>query len=145
MFRVNALFEAWLREATEKPLASWKRAALLWRLQEDEELRCYAAELAQFAHEPEPEKGLSPAQAQWMRERLQARLQETGRGTLDDASAAWWGPAIGLAIGALVLGVVLNAPDKKGESVQGGKVELGGDLTLPSPTPTATPSPTPNI
>ena len=145
MFNVNSLFEAWLREATEKPLAPWKRAALLWRLQEDEELRCYAAELAQFSHEPEAAKVLSPAEQQWMRERLRARVQaEPARASAWQGS--WAGPGIALALGATVLALFLWAPSAQtpsNQSAQGASSAAAEALALPSPTSTSTMTPTP--
>ena len=147
MFRLNALFEAWLREATERPLASWKRAALLWRLQEDEELRCYAAELAQFSPDSElaPAKEFGEAEQAWMRGRMQARLIEVGKGTLSDASAGWLGPVAGLALGLAVLALVLSAPRQAPEvSKQAANSGQGAALTLPSPTPTLTATTTPS-
>lgn len=144
MFRVNTLFEAWLRQATEKPLASWKRTALLWRLQENEELRCYAAELAEFSFESEQAapKAFNEEQQAWMRQRMQARLKDVGKGTLADGNA-WVGPALGLALGAALLTLVLNAPHKDGgNGAQAANAEQGAALTLPSPTPTVTPTPT---
>lgn len=146
MVRINALFEAWLRESTEKPLAAWKRTALLWRLQEDEELRCYAAELAQFSHESAPAeaKAFGEAEQAWMRERLQARLQGVGRGTLADAGAGWWGPVAGAVLGLAVLALVLSAPKDAGNApTQAANVEQGAALTLPSPTPSSTVTPAP--
>ena len=141
MFRVNALFEAWLRDATEKPLASWKRAALLWRLQEDEDLRCYAAELAQFSHEPEPAKGLSAAEQAWMRERLRAHLDTAKPAAADGWLAGWTGPALGLGLGLLVLGAVLFLPKQDPESVsQGASGAQAEALALPTATMTVTPS-----
>jgi hypothetical protein len=147
MFRINALFEAWLREATEKPLASWKRTALLWRLQESEELRCYAAELAEFSFETEQAapKSFGEEQQAWMRQRMQARLKDVGKGTLSDGNA-WVTPALGLALGLALLALVLNAPPKdSGNGAQAANAEQGAALTLPSPTPTMTTTPTASV
>jgi hypothetical protein len=143
MLRLNAIFEAWLRESTEKPLASWKRAALLWRLQEDEALRCYAAELAQFTHEPEPSKAFGPEEQAWMRERLRARLPKVGTATPEsDWVSALAGPVIGLTVGLSILALIVSAPEPVPESAsQGASSKEALALTLPSPTATETPLP----
>jgi hypothetical protein len=143
MFRVNALFEAWLRESAEKPLASWKRGALLWRLQEDEELRCYALELAQFIHEAEPSKDFSPVEQAWMRERLQARLGSVQAAPADPWISRWAGPVIGLTVGLSILALIVSAPQPEPVAVvMGSSAARAAALTLPSPTSTVTPSPT---
>ena len=48
MMLLRPLYEAWLLDATQGPLAPWKRALLKRALVRDEALRCLAAELAQF-------------------------------------------------------------------------------------------------
>ncbi len=142
MLRVNDLFEAWLREATQKPLASWKRTALLWRLQEDEDLRCYAAELAQFIHEEEPSKDFSPTEQAWMRERLQARLGSIKPAPIDAWISRWGGSVVGLTVGLSILALIISAPSSAPVTVAlGSSSGQAAALTQPSPTSTVTPEP----
>jgi hypothetical protein len=139
----NSLFEAWLREATQKPLASWKRTALLWRLQEDEDLRCYAAELAQFSHEAQPAKTLSDTEMAWMRGRLQALVEKNPHAELPSWSPGFGAAAVGLALGAAVLAITLLLPSSKPDSssTQGASSDPGAALSLPTPTVTPTQTP----
>jgi hypothetical protein len=149
MRSLNSLFEAWLREATQKPLASWKRTALLWRLQEDEDLRCYAAELAQFSHEAAPSKSLSDSEMAWMRGRLQALVEKNPRAELPAWTPSFGAAALGLAVGAAVLAVMLMLPKPPTETQasQGAPSAQAAALSLPTstvtPSPTLTPSPSP--
>jgi hypothetical protein len=141
MFRLNALFEAWLREATERPLASWKRSALLWRLQDDEELRCYAMELAEFSHEPEA-KGFGAAEQAWMLRRIMSRLDETPRAR---PAYGLGGMAAGLALGVAVLGLVLllpksPAPPAQQAAPQGEALARLTHTSTVTPTGTVTPA-----
>ena len=139
----NNLFEAWLREATQKPLAAWKRTALLWRLQEDEDLRCYAAELAQFSHEAQPAKTLSETEMAWMRGRLQALVEKNPHAELPSWTPSFGAAAVGLALGAAVLAVTLLLPSSKPDnaSTQGSSSDPGAALSLPTPTVTPTQTP----
>ena len=148
MFTVNSLFEAWLRQATEKPLPAWKRIALIWRLQEDEELRCYAAELAQFSHELEPSKGLSAADQAWMRERLRARLNDPKSLVPNAWQSQWTSPVAALLLGALVFALVLWFPHQvqvPQANTQAASSAQGEALALPTASPTATLTKTPGL
>lgn len=137
---LRPLYERWLLQATHAPLAPWRRRLLARALEDDEDLRCLAAELAQFSHE---ESAPAALKAPDLRPRLRALLRETPveRPLFPNA----WIPAGAVAV-LLVLALVaaLQNPirPEARQQARGLDADAVKALALPSPSPSPSPTPT---
>jgi hypothetical protein len=139
MILLRPLFEAWLLKATGTPLAPWQRQLLLWALERDEQLRRFALELAELAHE---EQAPAHLKAPDLRASLHAAIHaERPASPAWQPNWSWAGAAVVfLAIGA---GLWWQAPQR--ETVEVAAVRQENEaalLRLPSATPSATATPT---
>lgn len=139
MLIFRSLYEAWLRDATEAPLAPWQRHLLARALQKDEALRCYAVELVELNHEESVPHDLK---APDLRVRLHAALHaEEAPRSAWQPSWAWAGAAVLMA--AAGASFWLSGPSQG--PVEVAAVEQPTEaaaLRIPSATPSATPTPT---
>jgi len=138
---LRPLYEAWLLDATQGPLAPWKRALLKRALVRDEALRCLAAELAQFSQEPAAH---AMDKAPDLRPRLRALTAqpEAERPLFPNA----WVPAGAIAFLLLLAMVAMLQRPAQAPATdpQLGQVLDSGTSDLPAPTalPTAMALPT---
>jgi hypothetical protein len=136
---LRPLFEAWLLDATQGPLAPWKRRLLKRALDRDEALRCLAAELAQFsyeAHAPAADK------APDLRPRLRALTADAH--TDAPLFPSPWVPAGAIAFLLLlaVIAILQRAPEAAPALQQAASRQDGAAQALMQPSPTPTPATT---
>ena len=139
---LRPLFERWLLDATQAPLAPWKRSLLLRALKQDTALRQVALELADFEHRDAPEPNALPDLAP----RLKAILSSDDRSLDQPLLPSAWLPAGALAAMLLVI-MLVTLFDGRVSGPQGDQQARVQDnaAALALAIPTFTPTPTPVV
>jgi hypothetical protein len=154
MLILRPLYEAWLKRATERPLAPWQRSLLLRALERDTALRCFALELAEL---DQPNALPPDLKAPDLRARLHQALQAEAAPPRAawQPTWAWASAAVLLIAGAVSLWwnssaqapVEVAAVQQSSEAaaLRVPSATVTSTLTVsPTRTPSATPSPTPS-
>jgi hypothetical protein len=154
MLILRPLYEAWLKRATERPLAPWQRSLLLRALERDTALRCFAMELAELE---QPDALPANLKAPDLRTRLHQALQAETAPPRAAWQPAWaWASATVLLVAGAASLWWNNSAQAPVEVAAVQQTSEAAALRVPSPTvtptltaspsrtPSATPSPTPS-